>query len=287
MKMLFIIDSYTWALANRAENLKSRMPEHTIDVVHFKEINDIDFNDYNVIYSLNWPIHAFIENKIKVPKRKYRLYTTICSHEGRPKAKNMGNIFKYYDRISCSNSFIYKEFLTQFPKKAYYTPFGVDSTKFIRETNPNDFSDIFGFVGNDKRDVKRFDLIKKAIESVSGANLLTATPSNFLNRDQMVKFYNSIGTLICFSNSEGTPNPVLEAGATARGIISTNVGNVPQINKNDNIIIVNTYDNMCKEVADIVNKKYNLKKNGLITREIIKNEWDWNVQIVRFKRFLE
>jgi hypothetical protein len=151
--------------------------------------------------------------------------------------------------------------LTQFPKKAYYTPFGVDSTKFIRETNPNDFSDIFGFVGNDKRDVKRFDLIKKAIESVSGANLLTATPSNFLNRDQMVKFYNSIGTLICFSNSEGTPNPVLEAGATARGIISTNVGNVPQINKNDNIIIVNTYDNMCKEVADIVNKKYNLKRH--------------------------
>ena len=45
----------------------------------------------------------------------------------------------------------------------------------------------------------------------------------------MAKLYNRIGTLICFSESEGTPNPVLEAAACGRNIISTKVGNVPEL----------------------------------------------------------
>ena len=46
-------------------------------------------------------------------------------------------------------------------------------------------------------------------------------------RMEMLDFYNDIGTLVCFSESEGTPNPILEAAACGRAVLSTKVGNFP------------------------------------------------------------
>ena len=62
-----------------------------------------------------------------------------------------------------------------------------------------------------------------------GAHLLTATNRSNYSRVEMAEFYNKIGTLICFSESEGTPNPVLEAAACGRNVITTEVGNVPEL----------------------------------------------------------
>lgn len=46
--------------------------------------------------------------------------------------------------------------------------------------------------------------------------------------DEMPAFYRELDVLVCSSATEGTPNPVLEAMASGVGIVSTDVGIVPQ-----------------------------------------------------------
>ena len=50
---------------------------------------------------------------------------------------------------------------------------------------------------------------------------------------QMAAWYNSGTVLVCASESEGTPNPALEAAACGCTIVSTPVGNMPELIRHD------------------------------------------------------
>ncbi|MEM7443186.1 MAG: glycosyltransferase family 4 protein [Pseudomonadota bacterium] len=49
------------------------------------------------------------------------------------------------------------------------------------------------------------------------------------SRDEMVEYYGEIDVLVCSSEIEGTPNPVLEAMASGVPVVSTRVGIVPNV----------------------------------------------------------
>ena len=231
-KILCIVDSYRWALYNRAVALKTVYTRHNFDIKHFVDLKGVRFEDYDVVYSLNWPIHGYISKKITDKRRRrYRLVTGISSHIGHPSDRKFSALLSNYDAVGTSNKFLYNSFKKKFPKtNILYTPFGVDCSTFYPTTDPASFSNVFGWVGNPGRPVKRFAEIKKCIKSFGGeVELVTATNKSKYSRLEMAKLYNRIGTLICFSESEGTPNPVLEAAACGRNVISTKVGNVPEL----------------------------------------------------------
>jgi glycosyltransferase involved in cell wall biosynthesis len=49
------------------------------------------------------------------------------------------------------------------------------------------------------------------------------------NKQQMLEWYNTGAIYICASETEGTPNPALEAAACGCPVISTSVGNMPEL----------------------------------------------------------
>ena len=81
MKCLAIVDSYNWALYNRAKNLSIYMSNIDFDIVYFKDCKN-NFNNYDIVYILNWPIYGYIYKYID-KKRRYSLITTVSSHVGR------------------------------------------------------------------------------------------------------------------------------------------------------------------------------------------------------------
>ncbi len=286
LNVLFIVDSYNWALSNRAENLKIYYSKHKILIRQFNDLDGLDFNDFDLVYVLNWKDHIHIFKKISA-NRKYRLVTTISSHTGRGDALSISNILNNYDAISTSSIFLFDEFKNSYPGKVFYTPFGVNTEVFYKKNNPSDFFNIFGWVGNHKRPVKRFEIIKDVFKSLGREYCLkTAFQTDGFNKSEMLKFYNSIGTLICFSESEGTPNPILEAGACGRAIISTNVGNVPQLNKDFCIRIVSNEKDLEKEIVYLKNNPKKISLYGNNINKIISNEWSWKNQANRFEDFL-
>lgn len=283
-KYLFIVDSYKWALHKRAINLNKYLNLNA-DIIHFNEINKINLKKYDLIYILNWPIYGIIKDYLNT--KNLNLLTTISSHEiNRP--LKIKEILNKHNNFSVSNIHLLKEY-NKYYKKVYYTPFGVDETIYKKETDPNNYSNIFGFVGNPDRKEKRFDLIKDMVAKNKNAKLLTATNKDLLNESQMIEFYNSIGTLICYSSSEGTPNPVLESASTGRNVISTNVGNVSELFSTNILkknIIISENDLLIK-INNIVNNKIDLNLNGSLFQNEINKNWTWKIKSKNFNYFFE
>jgi glycosyltransferase involved in cell wall biosynthesis len=283
MKILCIVDSYNWALSNRADGLKKNLDKHSFLIKHFRDIKMANFNNFDIVYVMNWPIHGYVSNKIS-RKRKYRLVTSVSSHIGRKHASKMKSLFSLYDGISTSSKFLFSEFKPVY-SNTFYTPFGVESGFFIPKTNVSRLSNVFGWAGNKTRKVKKFSIIDDVFKELGGDYKLKVAYGN-LNREQMIEFYNSIGTLICFSESEGTPNPVLEAASCGRAIISSNVGNVPELNKNGNIYIVNSREELKRNIEFCKENPSILEEKGRGLRKDIRRDWCWTKRSSNFKKFL-
>ena len=87
----------------------------------------------------------------------------------------------------------------------------------------------------------------------------------------MNDFYNKISCLICFSESEGTPNPVLESLSCGTNVISSYVGNVPEIiNEFGLIKRVSTYEEMFNQIK---NYKFEDADNSGF-----RMEWSWIIK---------
>ena len=54
-------------------------------------------------------------------------------------------------------------------------------------------------------------------------------PNQCFSTEQMVEWYNTGTIYLCTSSSEGTPNPALEAAACGCVVVSTRVGNMPEL----------------------------------------------------------
>jgi len=86
------------------------------------------------------------------------------------------------------------------------------------------------------RNLKRYDSIliplKKKLE-LEGIKcdfrLVDVHGKDRITQDQMVKWYQKGAVYVCASKSEGTPNPALEAAACGCVIVSTPVGNMPEL----------------------------------------------------------
>jgi glycosyltransferase involved in cell wall biosynthesis len=260
---------------------------HEYDIILTKEFNASHLNKYDVIYSLNWVLHKHIE-KILPPigSRKFKLVTTVCSHGGRNKPQELAKVFKHYDKISASSMLLYKELNSVYPGKIVYTPFGVDTNVFKKTTDLAKYRRHFGFVGKTNRDLKRYANIRGAIAK-NKRILRTVSHTSNLNQAQMSQFYNGISTLICFSTSEGTPNPVLEAAACGRAVISTPVGNVPELfGKDYPLPPVTNQRELERQIRMLTRNRDLLKNCGDCMYNRIQREWSWAKRVQNFGELL-
>jgi glycosyltransferase involved in cell wall biosynthesis len=285
-KVLAITDSYNWATYFRAKNLKENLKKYNFRIISFHDIKKVNFNDFDIVYVLNWPIYGYIRHKIS-KNRKYRLVTGISSHIGRKNAKEMKTFFSIFDSIGVSNKFLFKEFKNANIKNIVYTPFGVNHNIFKKTTNPNDYKFIFGWVGNDKRPVKRYGEICKVFKQLGPKyKLLTVTQGSGFSREKMAKFYNSISAIICYSESEGTPNPVLEAAMCGRPVISTLVGNVPELMEGvKGFRPVNSYKSLLSAV-ERYGDRVDLNNIGSRVGAAAQDDWTWKIKSKNFVRLL-
>lgn len=286
-KVLMITDSYNWATYFRAVNLKENLKNYDFTIRSFHDKRPINYDNFDVVYITNWPIYGFVKDKIS-RNRSYKLVTGVSSHIGRKSANQMEGFFSKFDSVGLSNMFLLDEFENSKIKNLVYTPFGVNHNIFNKKTNPSDYKHVFGWVGNKSRPVKRYLELKSAIRSLGPKyKFKTVGNTNNFSREKMAKFYNSIGTLICYSESEGTPNPVLEAAMCGRPIISTNVGNVPELmSEIVDFRPVNSEKSLINQIVMYGNKK-DLNKLGSSIESVAKNHWTWEVQSKRFIRLFE
>ena len=133
------------------------------------------------------------------------------------------------------------------------------------------------------------DLIVPAVRSVKSAQLVVAArEEKWRGPDEMLEFYRSIDIYLCASRNEGTPNPCLEAAACGVPIVTTRVGNMPELIEHGiNGLFVE------RNVSDIANKIIQLRDNPLSRTELSQNmlasiqAWDWRHQAGNYRNMFE
>src|SRR5688572_6025196 len=133
------------------------------------------------------------------------------------------------------------------------------------------------------------DLIAPAVLSVGAARLLVAArEKKWRGPDEMLEFYRSIDIYLCASRSEGTPNPCLEAAACGVPVVTTRVGNMPELVRHGaNGLFVE------RNVADIAAKIAQLRDDPPLRAELSRNmlasiqSWDWRRQAENYRNMFE
>lgn len=180
---------------------------------------------------------------------------------------------------------------------------GVDLENFYpinlkRLKNKKNGSLIMGWVGNsewskEKGDMKGVNtILKPAIKELQNKGYYIV--ENFADKkirmiphDKMCEYYSEIDILVCSSEIEGTPNPILEAMACGVPVISTNVGIVPEVfGKLQKKFILEERSIQClkEKIIEIIN---NPKLLIELSNENLKSikKWDWKYKIKEFDDF--
>jgi len=192
------------------------------------------------------------------------------------------NILKHIHRISTNNKYIYEHFKGE---NVFYIPNGVDPLLFSTLENKSyDPGRIrLGWVGNRDRATKNFSIVRKLskLPDFQFSTVATLKSKSYKKtRQHMIDFYRSIDFLIVSSSTEGTPNPALEAASCGVPIITTPVGNMPDLIKDEeNGFIVDSpkytlfKEVLQRKVKDISEDGYWRMSQNI--RSSIMDGWKW------------
>lgn len=114
---------------------------------------------------------------------------------------------------------------------------------------------------------------------------------NAISRSEMIKFYHSIDVLIHTGHMTGTPNPIFEAAACGKAVMSTIVGASPDMIKDgengfliqpyhlgDRIVMQRVIDEFMKKLLLLVKDRELCGVFGNKSREIVEKDWGWKVK---------
>jgi glycosyltransferase involved in cell wall biosynthesis len=297
-KLLFIVDLPGWAHDFKTMNLTKYLQDnYHIAKCYQKDVtrDDLDAADLILVYA--WTQFAAMQHLLPdFERNRKKLLIGICSHYSVAGAKRdlaINFMQNFASWIFVNNRFLMQEFQPVFDIAIFYTPNGVDTSFYQPSRRKPGGSELrVGWAGSlanhgDKRGY--YDFIVPAIESVEGVTLVTAArEEKWRGSEEMREFYRSLDVYICASRTEGTPNPCLEAAACGIPLLTTRVGNMPELVRHGvNGLFIE------RNVADIVAKLTVLKNNpemlpqlGSAMLDAIQ-QWDWKIQAHHYRDMLE
>lgn len=268
MKILLIADRPGWAYDILAQSLQSSSSKHDIEIEYIINIrrdpSSFDLSAYDLTFFFLW-----FDGMRYGPSMKGFQFSKTCVgvhslswiKRGMTsiQAEDICNQFAGTGYISREIGAILNL------ENGFFTPNGIDRKLFYPTPLPSCEDIRFMWVGNPSTshhgDNKAFHSIVEPVCKDLGVTLRTATPLNRVPREEMGNFYSENHVLICSSEHEGGPMPILESLASARPVISTNVGIVPEVViPNQNGIIIQRSQTALKEaIQSLLSEPQKLK----------------------------
>ena len=300
--VLCIVDRPNWAHDRKTDALAKGLGGSFEIVKRYQdEVSADDLGHVDCVLLYYWlQVERLSHLREALRSLRGRVVIGICSHfelDGAWRAPGLATLDELASAVFVNNRLLLEEFGPQLGRPVYYTPNGVDTEFFqpaaaVRPPEPPRALRV-GWAGSltnqtaEHRGVH--ELIAPAVEAVEGAELrLAVREEKWRNREEMLAFYHSLDVYVCASRSEGTPNPCLEAAACGLPVITTRVGNMPElIRDGENGFFVE------RDAGDIAEKLRWLRDDpelrdrlGRAARAAVVESWDWRRQATRYGAML-
>lgn len=315
-KIYYRSDSSGWVQSNRLHILKKYLASE----YHIINITNTFFLRFFLGKSFLFPCYFASWRQILINDLWKKIPLELCmasvsSHYNiggglNPKTsigKNQTDEKKVFDKaiavlskfkVATANSLILYNMLRPFLENLVYAPNGVDENFFItlRNKTYNKHNIRIGWIGKIKA-AKNYKLIErlKPVFIKTGIEFkeiaLQKNSKKVLSKEEIRDFYHSIDYYLCTSWHEGTPNPCLEAASCGTPLITTRVGNMPELIKDsiNGFFIEPFYEsvvNILEKIKQEVSKEDYYKMSENIREEIVKN-WSWEKQINNYRKAFE
>ena len=239
-EVLFIVDGPNWALDFNTRGLQGASgKEYQVVKRYQAEVTETELDHADLIvvyYWLQFRHMSYLEAAFM--RNRHKLLIGVCGHvglEGERCKPGLATLRKLPRGVFVINMFLYCELQSLLGLPVVYTPMGVDTAFYhpppTMRVAPGLRVGWAGSLSNHGPKQRGFyDLIVPAVRSVEGAQLVTAIrEQKWRGPEEMRDFYHSLDVYVCASRSEGTPNPCLEAAACGVPVVTTRVGNMPEL----------------------------------------------------------
>lgn len=285
IKLLFFYDEEGWAWWLKINYIKKYIsPRFIVEAKKLGE--DFNHNDYDFIVYFGGEVVNGIEN---VPANKVvvgcsapvHLDKTIRLIEEKKYLAGFVNSLEMYLPVRDKNNF----FLCQN---------GVDEELFYpAKKRPKSLTACWvghsGSIGNKGLDIVRQVCKQLNIKLVTLDRYAVKQKSELFTREQVRdEIYHKSSFYLCASETEGTPNPALESFACGLPVISTRVGNMPEIivDGYNGFLVDRTVESFAEAIRKL--KKLNLSQLSDNARKSILQEWTWKSKVKNYEQmFLE
>ncbi len=292
MRIAFIGDQRGKVHHNRYKIFCKHLP-HRFDF--FTVRDKIKARKYNAIYYAFFPLYR------RCPVKHDRIYGSATSWKCiySKNSKRDVKLLKNFYKVSANNVALWRV-LQKYRSDIECIPNGVDSEFFCPNSAVFDSSCLkIGWTGNKDRAEKNYETILRPVRKRlkgSGIQVLVhgtrkSDPSSSLwSRSQMREFYRGLSFFLVVSSYEGTPNPALEAASCGVPIITTKVGNMPElVSEGSNGFFVECKaDNIIaclKSLRNLSPERY--ERMRVEIRNSIKEYWTWEKSCLKFNSFFE
>ena len=293
-RILLIPDIPNWAWDHNANGIIKNLPQYKFTKAYGRSaINENALKTFDSILIFPWydADHRY-RSKLNtaVSAHNFQYYWSGRSRKELPEFKSIAAFSNKIKTILEKNNL---------NSNVYYCPCGVDEELFYPRKNVTRRPKFrIGWTGKmiqetkEKFHMKGYNILLKPImrklSKYSDIEFVINSKGyqNAVKFEDMPTYYNNIDVQICTSFREGTPNPIFEASACGKPVISTDVGCIPELIKHgNNGFIVPTFNDEIeaeKRVDDFVNHILYLKDNkdicqlmGNENRKIIEEHWTW------------
>lgn len=242
-RVLAVADRPGWAIERKALNLQRVLAGRFDIVVRYQaDVTEADFDAADLVMVFYWletlQMAALADGALQ--RCADRLVMGVCSHyelAGERREPGLAVLNSLPRAVFANNRLLQRECEPVVHAPVHYTPNGVNTAFFTPAPKPR--SRIagelrVGWAGSlsNMGSVQRgfHDVIEPAIAAVPGAVLHTAIrEERWRSAEEMVEWYRELDVYVCASIDEGTPNPCLEAAACGVPIVTTPVGNMPEL----------------------------------------------------------
>jgi glycosyltransferase involved in cell wall biosynthesis len=289
-RVLFCVDAPGWAHDFKTTNLIKHL-SHRFECrkVYDEKITRDDIAWAEVIVIYYWPQFRVLIEYQDLLHSKIVLsgISSPTDIEGAQRFEMGMRVFNFVQGVFVHNQHLYEDYKAVFENKPFYlNPNGVDTDFYSPALEPKQIGQplIVGWAGSlENHGTLRgyHDILVPAVKMTEGVELRTAAREDkFRGPAEMLEFYRTLDVYLVGSRVEGTPNPGLESAACGVTIISTRVGNMPELirdGENGFLVDERTPEAFSARMAVLRDSRDLLHRMRSKIREDIK-EWDWKIK---------